>query len=184
MTMPNLMSVGLAAGMICISLPAIAGEFDPGHEHPFGRPNPEADARIADFAFGIGKWTCRSQRPGQPETTLNWQFNYALNGRAIEDYFEDTWIRGMGMRMYNSAEERWHVGYHSMFPGFQNATWFGTRDGDSIVLERETTNPQGATIISRLSFLNIAADSFNWQGESVNGDTATTFWQLDCSRAD
>ena len=172
-------------GILCTTLPAWAGEYDPSPDHPFGRPHPDAAAYITDFAFAIGQWHCTNSWNGAEnadQPTLDWSFNYALNGRAIEDYFEDSQIRGQGMRLYNSTLGEWNVVYMSMMPNFDNRTWVGGKQGDRMVLDLPTTRPNGETVIQRLSFYNIATDSFEWQGEMVSKDASQQFWHLGCTR--
>lgn len=172
------LSLGLNAG-------AIAGENDVSAEHPYGRAHPEAPAALADFAFAIGKWTCASSSPqgdgNWDSIPLAWEFHYILNGRAVEDYFEDANIRGLGIRQFNQTDGKWHVAYHAEWPGHNNAMWVGGKNGDGdIVLDRTITRPDGGEVIMRLSFHDITGDSFKWHGEFVNGETVNEFWRISC----
>ncbi len=173
-------------GIACITGTAMAGEYDPSAEHPYGRPHPEAADGLADFAFAIGSWSCLSHRP-QPdgsmkETHLDWRFEYGLNGRSVHDYFEDEWIRGFGVRLYYPATKTWNVTTSGVWPNVFSAVWNGGKKDGILVLDQPNKGPNGEDLISRLSFYAVTDRSFEWKMERINGADSTLRWHIVCER--
>lgn len=120
------------------------------------------------------------------ESSGEWHFGRALEGRAIQD----VWIApprsqrnaktlskqynryGTSLRVYDREIGAWRVTWFNPVSGARNDL-IGRRQDDDII--QEGTNADGRRI--RWSFKNITPTSFRWLGESLEPDGKT--WRLE-----
>ena len=70
------------------SPPRLDTQYEASVAHPFGQPNPDAPAELAQFGFFIGEFACVDERflPDGSSVRFNaiWNGHYFLNGHAIQ----------------------------------------------------------------------------------------------------
>ena len=159
--------------------------------YPFGRPNPEAPAELADFAPMIGTCECWSvqrnpDRSWQDTLDMRWNFHYIMNGYGIQD---EVWREG-GMyagsiRQFHPDSGKWVVTFFS-YPSVsaKPGVWLGEKQGEDIVLHMPQTAPNGMEGSSRLTFYEISREGYRWKGEwvSKDGSIVYPFWMIGCRK--
>jgi hypothetical protein len=120
------------------------------------------------FDEGIGEW-----RVG----TAVWSFKWVLAGRAVQDimwFTESDGQRstGMTMRLFDPAEEHWHVVWFS--PLGRTVTLVG-RPGDGGDIVQEGRRITGKPV--RWLFTEMTGESFRWLGY-VSDDEGKN-WRLE-----
>lgn len=183
-------SMGLAVATLALMAqsvdgpaPTIDNSYEPSTAYPFGRPNPDAPAQLADFAFFIGAFNCTdSQR--RPDGTMvsfqaQWNGHYFMNGHGIQDQYWAPGFYTSNIRLFDERVGKWKVTFFAE-PGYSTGTWVGGRSGDDIVLERTTIGAGGTDTVSKLTFYEISDAGFRWRGQSSTGDDFVTTWTSDC----
>lgn len=188
-------SICMAWFIFCISLPvsAMAADsstsYEPNEANPYGLPNPEAPAELAQFSFLIGSNNCTEERllanTGEWQSgTRTWDAYYFMNGFAIRDGGKSGLNTNSNIRIFDTATGQWQVTFFSM-PNFSTDVWRGGLQGDDIVFEKPQFAP-GTEFegISRLIFHNISNSAFDWRGEwaSLDGSIVNEFWRVSCSK--
>ena len=165
-------------------------EFEATEQNPFGLKNPAAPEQLGDFEPMIGVCDCKSSRRGPDgvwadTTDKVWQFEYTLNGTAIQDH---TWAQGFfatSIRQFHVDSNKWVVNYSS-YPlvSTTGGVWLGGKVGDDIVLNKPQKAPNGMDGFSRLTFTNISKSGFDWRGEWVNEEQGIVypFWKIWCEK--
>lgn len=169
---------------------AAALDYEPGAEHPYGLPNPDAPPELAQFAFMIGQNNCTEERlnnstgewvPG----TRTWDANYFMNGHAIQDGGRSGATTNGNIRIYDAVVAQWQVTFFSM-PTYSSGTWTGGMEEQKMVL-RQAQKAPGTDFDghSTLTFFNISENSFDWLGAwvSVDGSVTFPFWRVSCNKA-
>lgn len=181
--------------LVCVGLTSTAqsdnwSSYEASDEYPFGRKSPKAATQIDDFLPMIGICDCTSARRAPdgswPDTTRKvWQFEYALNGTAIQDRSWADNFYATSIRQIHVDSNVWVVNY-STFPGVSTigGIWLGGKAGNDIVLEKPQQAPNGMDGISRLTFYNISDEGFDWKGEWVNDSMGIVFpfWKIWCQK--
>ena len=148
-------------------------------------PRPELADRLGMFAPLIGSWALQvfDYGPGElvVESTAEWHFTWALDGRAVAD----VWINpsradrgpdadgewGLSLRFYDTTIEAWRSTWHG-----PKKSWViqftGRPTGDGIALEGRRGD-----IGLRWIFSDLTADSFNWRAEETGPDGVTVVRQ-------
>jgi hypothetical protein len=163
--------------------------YEPSHEHPFGRLNPDAPPETAQFEFMVGEFTCDDESR-QPDGTWKkskafWTASYMMNGFAIQDHFYNDSVTAVSPRVFNQQKGKWIVSYYQMPQFFAGNIWEGEKKDVGMVLESEFSTPDGNKRISRLTFYNIREEGYDWKAESLPGgreEDAVTNWKLSCRR--
>lgn len=183
--MPIAIALFAAAAAVQDAPPRLDTQYEPSAAFPHGRPNPDAPAELAQFSFFIGAFNCIDERfqPDGRSIRFNtiWNGRYVLNGHAIQDQYWAPGFYTSNIRQYDEADGQWKVHFISE-PGFSSGVWAGGPDGDNMVLTRDVQTPNGAAV-SRLTFYEISEDGFRWRGQTIAGDSVTTGWTSDCTRA-
>ena len=167
----------------------------------FGKPNPNAPAALAQFAFLIGRWRCDATitlANGESQKyEAAWIGRYILDGYVIADEYGmaipagetpagETIVLGMNFRAYDSARQQWNIKWLNALTG----TWtdLGTEelggvrfDGQSIVYAFK--EPQAAHAYTRATYpratsTNISVSHFTWRGEKSDDGTAWTAFMV------
>lgn len=164
--------------------------YEASKEHSYGQPNPEAPESVTDFALMMGLCKCKSLRRNPDQTWADttemwWQFEYILNGTAVQDR---TWSDGSyatSIRQFHPDSNMWVVGYNS-WPGVgtKGLVWKGQKEGADIVLKQPQVAPNGMKGISRLTFTNMGDHGWDWRGEWINEEKGIVypFWLIWCRR--
>lgn len=163
--------------------------FEPSSEYPYGRPNPEAPEKLAQFAFMIGQNDCTDERLNNASgewdrSTRTWDAHYFMNGYAIRDTGRSGGSTNGNIRVFDSSAQEWLVTFFSM-PTYGSGVWRGGMEEGNMVLKLPQKAP-GTDIdgFSRLTFSNISNSGFNWDGEwvSEDGSVVFPFWKIRCSK--
>ncbi|MCI0335624.1 MAG: hypothetical protein L0228_20640 [Planctomycetes bacterium] len=95
----------------------------------FGKPNPNAPAALALFAFLVGRWRCEAKvrsANGEWQTfDATWIGRFILDGYAIADEYRMTGssgeliVLGMNLRTYDPARQIWNMKWLNALAG----TW-------------------------------------------------------------
>ena len=160
--------------------------YDPSPAYPFGRPNPGASAELLEFDFFVGAFDCFDRISignGQfRETQAIWNGAYFLNGYGIQDQYWANGLMTSNIRMYDARDGLWKVTFFSA-PNYSTGTWVGGKEGDDMVLRRETELPDGRIRVGRLTFHDISDNGFEWKAETVmDGEVTATNWTSSCKR--
>lgn len=168
-------------------LVAAAGEYDPSPAHPWGRPNPEAPAEIAQFAWAIGSWSCDAKairRDGSVvEWITEWAWRYTLNGMAIEDKTSGNNRRYQIIRQYDANAGHWINSLFGMNGGAERYLLNGVyRDGEMILESDDVTLPDGAKRHWKFMFHSITDSGYTWSGYYMNDGEFINFQNNVCAR--
>ena len=164
-------------------------EYEPNDEFPFGRLNPDAPKKTADFAPMIGKCNCKSvnRKPDgtwNEEVDMTWSFKYIMNGMAVQDEtLKADGLHSGSIRQFNADSSRWYVHYYSSpFVSSALPTWEGNKKDDKIVLYREQKAPNGMDGSYRLTFYDMSETGYKWIGEWVDTTEKIVYptWKISC----
>ena len=139
----------------------------------------EAPPELMHWGKMVGQWVCTEEglKPDgsgwQSAGTSDWGFLWSFDGWGIQDNYtspsmaepledESKRQRGINLRIYNPAEEKWIL------------TWLTTAakkpmsitalsDDEKIVMLVDNPNPQG--FYSRITFFDIKDTTFEWKME-------------------
>ena len=118
-------------------------------ENPFGLPNPDAPAELAQFAFMIGQNDCTESKRERTsgdwiQSDRSWDAHYVLNGYGIYDTGgaisagNDKATNG-NMRLFDKAKGVWQVTFFAS-PNYSSGTWAGNQVDDRIVLKKTSAS--------------------------------------------
>lgn len=166
-------------------------DFDASKEHPFGMPNPDAPEQIKDFEPMIGICDCLSETRNKDQTwaapiKMIWKFKYILNGMGVQDETlkEDNSYSG-SIRQVDPESGKWFVHYYS-YPNMtkQLSVWEGEKEGDKIVLYRDSNAPDGTEGFYRLTFYDVDSEGFKWVGEWTDKAEQIVYptWKISCKK--
>ncbi len=167
---------------------APTADFEPTPAYPFGRPNPNAPAEIAQFEFMIGECDCvdeiRNPDGSWRRTAAVWNAKYFLNGHAIQDLYWSDSFATSNIRIFDPDRGRWFVNFFSMpSPNVSPRQWVGKqeREGDDTRMVMWAGSADGKNG-SRLTFFDIRDEGFRWKSEVLVEGVATVGWKSDCRR--
>ena len=168
--------------------------YQPSAENPFGKINPEAPERLADWAPLIGLCDCKSvsridQNTWADTVQMHWTFKYIMNGMAVQDdALKVDGSHGGSIRQYNADSSRWYVHYFSSGSATGPLSyWEGNKKEDGrIVLYKPQTAPNGWDGFYRIIFSEISNDGFNWEGSWVLPDESVVYptWRIYCIKSE
>lgn len=187
-------------GVLCLSLVLLSNcqfstdrqellRYEPDSRNPYGLPNPDAPAELAQFSFMIGQNDCEEERlnsvSGEWDTAQRtWDAHYMMNGFAIRDSGRSGTATNGNIRMFDPATGQWQVTFFSA-PVYGSGVWSGGMDGENMVL-KQPQKALGTDLdgFSRLTFSAISDRSFHWAGEwvSEDGSVVFPFWRISCSK--
>lgn len=165
-------------------------EYEPDTAYPYGRLNPSAPKAVSDYSEMIGSSNCISVQRSQDGTWLDsldmiWKFSYIMNGTAVQDeVFREGGLYAGSLRQYQSDSAKWYVSYYSSLGLPPYSVWTGNREGNRIVLYKPNSVIQNRSGTSRLTFYDISASRFKWEGEwlSDDGTIEFVFWRISCEK--
>lgn len=199
---PTRRSVLLAALPLLVApmLPTEAAAEDDSMEQvegKFGKPNPNAPAALARFAFLIGAWRCeaRIKLPNGEWQAFQatWLGRYILDGHAIADEYRMTdssgklIVLGMNFRTYTPATRTWQIKWLNALDG----TWtnlvseeFGGVEFEGQSITYAFKEPVGAQAYTRATYTSASKAHFTWRGEkSDDGKTWSEFMVVEAHRS-
>lgn len=147
-------------------------------------PAPPAKEDLQKLDFWVGEWNLTWQ--GGKGTNL---IEKKLNGRVIQENFEATegqmkGFKGTSISTFHGGDSKWHQAWADSNGGYFDFT--GIMDGDEPIFQttEPRTFPNGATIIFRMRFSDIAKDSFiwHWERSADEGKTWQLAWQINYER--
>lgn len=166
--------------------------YAPSLENPYGKLNPEAPPKTADFDPLIGTCICKSvsridQNTWADTVMMNWTFKYIMNGMAVQDEtLKEDGKHSGSIRQYNADSAKWYVHYYSSSSATSTlSSWEGNKmENGNIVLYRDQPAPNGTPGFYRLTFSNISKKGYNWAGEWVNKAETFTYptWRIFCRK--
>jgi hypothetical protein len=119
------------------------------------------------------------------KSNRTWDAHYYMNGYAISDTGWSGQTSNGNIRIFDAASQRWQVQFFSM-PTYSSGVWAGGMEGDKMVLRKPQKAPgRDLDGFSRLTFSNISAEGFNWEGAWVSEDESVVFpfWKISCRKA-
>jgi hypothetical protein len=159
--------------------------YEPSVAHPYGQSHPEAPAELDQFAFFVGAFSCTDRRLGPDgewiEFPAIWNGHYFMNGHAIQDQYWAPGFYTSNIRQYDESDGLWRVSFFSE-PNYASGSWTGGVEQETIVLTREIAQPDGSTIVSRLTFSEIEDGGFFWAAASETDSGWRDSWTSRCLR--
>ena len=150
------------------------------------RPNANAPAALARFAFIIGDWRCDAKvkvANGEWQTfEATWLGRFILDGYAIADEYRMTdsagelIVLGVNLRAYDPVRQTWNIKWLNALAG----TWvdLGPEEHGGVTIDDESITyafkePVGDHAFTRATYTNISQTHFTWRGEK--SDDAKTW---------
>jgi len=132
-----------------------------------------------DFDFTIGRWNIQQVGGGTATDTIK-SFG---NGVAITEKMRAPNFAASTVTVFDSTTGLWTQTYFDNSGLYAQQT--GGRDGDDMVLVGPLIDPNGATHLSRLRYINITRRSFDQVGEEStdNGVTWVEMFRLQFRKA-
>ena len=131
------------------------------------------------FDFWIGEWDLSWKSSdgtlGRGTNTIE----LILDGKVIKENFEATsgelkGFVGKSYTVYNPKTETWHQTWVDNQGAYLD--FVGKFQGEKRMFVRQTQDSSGNTVIQRMVFYDIEANSFTWDWEQSRDDGKT--WQL------
>ncbi len=161
------------------------------------KPNPNAPAELAHFAFLLGHWRCQAKikRPdGNTQTyPATWHGHYILDGYAIADEYRmtnpangDLIVLGTNMRSYNTARNTWNIRWLNALDG--SWTDLASKELGGVQINGASISyafqePAAAHAYTRATYTSLSHDHFTWRGDqSDDAEHWTHFMVVDCHR--
>jgi hypothetical protein len=141
------------------------------------------------FDFLEGEWDAVCHFPN-PDGTWGQGFGSlratrVLDGAVFLEFFEGPYlglsIKGLGLRAYNRERTQWeHTWTDSESPGNFHV-WRGSFEGGAISLLSEWKDARGDSVLSRLTWSEIAFDRAHWESHRSydGGRTWEKHWVID-----
>lgn len=153
---------------------------------------PDSPEAAHQFDFLEGEWeaVCRFPKPdgtwGEGSGSL--RASRVLDGAVFLEFFEGPYlglsIKGLGLRAYNRERAEWeHTWTDTESPGNFHV-WRGRFEGKAISLLGEWKDDRGGSVLSRLTWSEIALDRAHWESHrSVDGGrTWERHWVIDFTK--
>lgn len=152
--------------------------------------HPEAPEELRQFAFWLGEWEYTgktlqqdgSWKEGSGTNTIT----VTLDGYALEENFHaikpNSWS-GMSITVYNTQAGKFYQQWVDT-QGQRFLPFEGGMEGDSMVLYSPEREIQGTSVINKMVFKDIQADSFTWSYEMSRdgGKTWQARWVINYKR--
>ena len=144
----------------------------PLQDVPTGRlaePHPDAPSEMRQFKFLVGEFDCLFRVKTADGVRLSrgrWVGYYTLGGYAFQDdYYSELGFRGTTWRTFDAAKKHW-VNHWLMAgtdasPGFATDFFYGSRQGEAMVLKARGSDANG-DFIDKIVFDTITKDGFTW----------------------
>ena len=173
------MSIPLLA--ILLSVSASAGQATAAQNPP-----PCAQPEQKEFDFWVGDWdlTWPGSKPGEIAHGTN-TIKRVMDGCVVAESFsggDSIPLRGMSVSAFDARTHRWKQTWVDNQGAYLDFTG-EFRDG-KMILGREAVRPNGAHVLQRMVYKNIAADEFDWSWElsKDNGKTWQVQWPIHYKR--
>jgi len=117
---------------------------------------------------------------------MTWQFNYIMNGLAVQDHtLKSDGGHSGSIRQFIPDSSSWYVHYYSSSkPSSKLGTWKGGKQGNEILLYQRQKAPNGAEGNYKITFYDISATGYKWLGEWISPDESVIYptWKIDCTK--
>lgn len=137
------------------------------------------------FDFWIGSWNVSWKNPDGTTTKGTNLITREKNSGVIVEHFDDPTnkFNGISISVFSPADSMWHQAWADNSGGYINMV--GKVEGEKRYFETAVEKKGDKTIIRRMVFYNITADSFTWDWELSNdgGKTWVLQWQILYERA-
>ena len=153
--------------------------------------NPCAAEAQSQMDFWVGDWQLSWPGPqtGLPEDSLGRGRNHiarVLGGCIVQENFENlqSGYAGKSWSTYSAPRGTWQQTWVDNQGGYLVFT--GGMEGAEMILKTAPVNRDGKTIVNRMVFRDIAANSFkwHWQRSEDGGKTWTDRWVIRYERAE
>lgn len=143
------------------------------------------------FDFWLGEWDLSwpaeqsGGQPGERGAGFN-RITRLFDDCVIEENFttDDASFRGHSVSVYDEASGLWRQTWVDSAGGYLAFT--GSFDGETMELRTEPSERDGQTVVQRMVFSRIEADSLEWawQGSRDGGETWSDLWNISYRRRD
>lgn len=166
-----------------------AYSYDPGLLAPFGRANPaQTDPQARIFDPMIGVHDCKHRRTDYQsgkvtEQDAVWVWSYDMNGYGVRDVYRYGPAAPASQRIYDPKKKEWHVWYFIGQNFYYAGEWIGGRKDGRLVFEQDTEE-NGRPVLSRLEYLNVTEDGFDWKSTNIDKENGEAFvdWTISCTK--
>lgn len=140
------------------------------------------------FDFWIGSWEGSwPEGDGQQGSGIN-SIEKILDGKVIQENFEilegqNKGFKGTSISVYHPVRKQWKQAWADNQGGYYDFT--GKIDGDKRIFQTEVRELEdGKTIVQRMVFYDITANSMTWDWESSTdgGQNWTLNWKINYTR--
>ncbi len=172
--MTRLRQMGSVLLAILLSVTVSAGQAATT-QHP---PPPCTQPEQRQFDFWVGNWdlTWPGNTPGEIAHGTN-TIQRVMKGCVVVENFsggDSMPLRGMSVSAFDGRTHKWKQTWVDNQGGYLD--FIGEfRDG-KMILGREAIRPDGAHVLQRMVYKNIAADEFDWSWEASKDGGKT--WQV------
>ena len=143
------------------------------------------------FDFWLGEWDLSwpaeqaGDAVGDRQTGFN-RITKLFGDCVIEENFttDDASFRGHSVSVYDEKAGIWRQTWVDSAGGYISLT--GSWDGETLVLRTEPSQREGETVVQRMVFSEITADSleWEWQGSRDGGIAWNQLWNISYRRRD
>lgn len=147
-------------------------------------PSETAIDTASAFDFWEGDW--KVWWYGKDSVVLEGQnhIEKTLDGKVLQEHFEDpnTGFKGTSISVYNPKKNEWHQAWADNQGGYFN--FVGQVADNKRIFHTLPKEVNGKTIVLRMVFYNIQANSFTWDWEQSTdgGETWNLSWRIHYER--
>jgi len=149
-------------------------------------PNPCAAPEQKQLDFWVGEWNLTWPGPNAGETQHGTNsIRRVMDDCVVEENFSggtDMHLRGKSVSIFDTRSGQWKQTWVDNEGGYLD--FVGQFKDGQMILARNATRPNGAQVIQRMVFKNIASNEFDWSWESSTdgGKTWSVNWPIHYKR--
>ncbi len=138
------------------------------------------------FDFWVGRWNVHWFTKDSVRVDGANLIEKILDGRVLQEHFEDTasGFRGTSISVFSTADSTWRQAWADNAGGYFN--FIGEIGGDTRIFRTRRNSAGVDSVVQRMRFYDIAADSFTWDWEATRdaGATWNLLWRIYYERAE